>query len=186
MTTQHERREAVAATGDPETWTDPETRTDSPTPAGTVPSQTNEGRLPTNEGLTLTNETPSAAEASDRGTPAVEPVAIPDTPSARAESGASRSATAPAADESLFAAGELSEFRYRWDDVQSAFVDDPRTCVERADTLVTEVVDRLSAGFSQTRSQLEGQWSRGEEASTEDLRLALKRYREFFQRLLAV
>jgi hypothetical protein len=70
--------------------------------------------------------------------------------------------------------------------VQAAFVDDPRDCVQKADVLVSDVVDRLTAGFSQARSQLEEQWSRGEQVSTEDLRIALQRYRDFFERLLAV
>jgi hypothetical protein len=86
----------------------------------------------------------------------------------------------------LFADGELSGLRSRWTDVQSAFVDDPRDCVQKADGLVADVVDKLSAGFSEARSRLEEQWDRGEEVSTEDLRIALKRYREFFERLLAV
>ena len=51
---------------------------------------------------------------------------------------------------------------------------------------MSDVVDQLTTGFSEVRSRLEAQWARGEEASTEDLRLALKRYREFFERLLAV
>jgi hypothetical protein len=88
-------------------------------------------------------------------------------------------------DESLF--GDLlSGLRSRWDDVQASFVDDPRQCVQKADRLVSDVVDRLTAGFAQARSRLEQQWDRGEEASTEDLRQALKRYREFFHRLLSV
>jgi hypothetical protein len=86
----------------------------------------------------------------------------------------------------LFADGELNEMRSRWTEVQSAFVDDPRDCVQKADGLVADVVDKLTAGFSGARAQLEEQWARGEEASTEDLRIALKRYREFFERLLAV
>ena len=86
---------------------------------------------------------------------------------------------------SLFA-DDTSGLRSRWDDVQAAFVDDPKECVQKADTLVAEVVEQLTNGFSEARSRLEAQWSRGEEASTEDLRLALKRYREFFQRLLSV
>ena len=85
----------------------------------------------------------------------------------------------------LFAA-DTSGLRSRWDDIQAAFVDDPADCVQKADTLVTEVVEQLTAAFSEARSRLEAQWARGEQASTEDLRLALKRYREFFQRLLAV
>ena len=70
--------------------------------------------------------------------------------------------------------------------MQAAFVDDPRQCVQKADHLVSDVVERLTAGFSEARTQLEEQWSRGQEASTEELRVALKRYREFFQRLLSV
>jgi hypothetical protein len=89
-------------------------------------------------------------------------------------------------DQALFSDGELSDFHSRWTDVQAAFVDDPRDCVQKADGLVSDVVDRLTAGFANARSGLEEQWSRGEEASTEDLRIALQRYRDFFERLLAV
>jgi hypothetical protein len=70
--------------------------------------------------------------------------------------------------------------------VQAGFVDDPKECVHKADGLVSDVVGRLATGFTETRSRLEEQWARGEEASTEDLRLALRRYRDFFERLLAV
>ena len=86
----------------------------------------------------------------------------------------------------LFGDHELSQFHSRWTEVQAAFVDDPRDCVQKADGLVADVVDKLTAGFGQARSRLEEQWSRGEEVSTEDLRIALKRYRDFFERLLAV
>jgi hypothetical protein len=64
-------------------------------------------------------------------------------------------------------------------------VDDPKECVQKADALVSDVVQQLTDSFSDARSRLEAQWARGEEASTEDLRQALKRYREFFERLLA-
>ena len=89
-------------------------------------------------------------------------------------------------DTELFATADLEEFRGKWDGVQAGFVDDPKRCVEQADGLVSAVVEQLSRGFGETRSRLEQQWSRGEDASTEDLRVALKRYREFFDRLLAV
>ena len=92
----------------------------------------------------------------------------------------------PSTDKSLFADADLSRLRSRWNDVQAAFVDDPKKCVQEADALVAEVVEQLTTGFSAVRSRLEAQWARGEEASTEDLRLSLKRYREFFQRLLSV
>ncbi|MDF2825347.1 MAG: hypothetical protein K0R68_2755 [Mycobacterium sp.] len=90
------------------------------------------------------------------------------------------------AGDALFGEQDLSELRARWNDVQAAFVDDPRACVQQADGLVSTAVEQLTANFSHTRSRLEEQWSRGEEASTEDLRVALKRYRDFFDRLLAV
>ncbi|WP_370464866.1 hypothetical protein [Mycolicibacterium sp. P1-18] len=86
----------------------------------------------------------------------------------------------------LFADDEMVGLRARWDSVQASFVDDPKECVQKADGLVSDVVDQLTSSFSHARSRLEEQWARGEEASTEDLRIALKRYREFFDRLLAV
>ena len=98
----------------------------------------------------------------------------------------STAGTEPSSDKSLFADTDLPRLRSRWDDVQAAFVDDPKKCVQQADALVAEVVEQLTTGFSAARSRLEAQWARGEEASTEDLRLSLKRYREFFQRLLSV
>jgi hypothetical protein len=65
-------------------------------------------------------------------------------------------------------------------------VDEPRRTVEQADELVAEVMKRLAEGFAAERERLEQQWGRGEDVSTEDLRLALQRYRSFFQRLLDV
>jgi hypothetical protein len=104
------------------------------------------------------------------------------------ESGAATAAAQPSGqvDQTLFGDRELSDFHSRWTEVQSAFVDDPRDCVQKADGLVADVVDKLTAGFAQARSGLEEQWSRGEQVSTEDLRIALQRYRDFFERLLAV
>jgi hypothetical protein len=92
----------------------------------------------------------------------------------------------PSSETSLFADGDLAGLRARWDSVQAGFVDDPRDCVHEADALVSDVVGQLTTGFTRARSRLEDQWGRGEEASTEDLRVTLKRYREFFERLLAV
>ncbi len=87
---------------------------------------------------------------------------------------------------SLFAEADLTGLRARWTDVQAGFVDDPRKCVQMADGLVADVVQQLTNGFSDARSDLEEQWARGEDVSTEDLRQALKRYRQFFERMLAV
>jgi hypothetical protein len=92
----------------------------------------------------------------------------------------------PPTSPSLFADTDLLGLRSRWDNVQAAFVDNPEECVKRADTLVAEVVDQLTTGFADARARLEAQWARGEKGSTEDLRIALKRYRDFFRRLLSV
>jgi len=69
--------------------------------------------------------------------------------------------------------------------IQTGFVDQPRRTVEQADELVAEVMQRLADGFAAERERLEEQWGRGEDVSTEDLRIALQRYRSFFQRLLS-
>lgn len=85
----------------------------------------------------------------------------------------------------LFPQDELQNFRSRWDQVQTSFVDEPRAAVEQADGLVANVVKRIAEQYATEREQLEGQWDRGENINTEDLRQALKRYRAFFDRLLA-
>jgi hypothetical protein len=84
----------------------------------------------------------------------------------------------------LFPEDELHNFRTQWDQVQTSFVDEPRRAVEQADSLVVNVVKRIAEQFSTERAQLEKQWDRGDNVSTEDLRQALRRYRSFFDRLL--
>jgi hypothetical protein len=84
----------------------------------------------------------------------------------------------------LFPDDELRNFRARWDQVQTSFVDEPRQSVEQADSLVANVVKRIAEQFSTERAQLEKQWDSGDNVSTEDLRQALRRYRSFFDRLL--
>jgi len=86
----------------------------------------------------------------------------------------------------LLVADETHTFRSHWDSIQTGFVDEPRRSVEQADSLVAEVMKRLAETFAEERSKLEGQWSRGDNVSTEDLRLALQRYRSFFDRLLSM
>lgn len=86
----------------------------------------------------------------------------------------------------LFPNNELEELRNRWNGVQAAFVDEPRHAVEQADSLVASAMKRLAEVFAEERSRLEGQWDRGDNVSTEDLRLALQRYRSFFHRLLSI
>jgi hypothetical protein len=84
----------------------------------------------------------------------------------------------------LFSESEMGEFRSRWSNIQTGFVDEPRRTVEDADKLVASVMQRLAEGFANERSGLEKQWDQGDNVSTEDLRVALQRYRSFFDRLL--
>ena len=84
----------------------------------------------------------------------------------------------------LFSESEMGDFRSQWSKVQTGFVDEPRRTVEDADKLVAAVMQRLAEGFANERSGLEKEWDRGVKVSTEDLRVALQRYRSFFDRLL--
>jgi hypothetical protein len=87
----------------------------------------------------------------------------------------------------LFIEQEAQNFRGRWNEIQSEFVDEPKRSVEKADQLVAETITRLAEVFAAERDKLEHEWSRGEDrVSTEDLRIALRRYRSFFDRLLSV
>jgi len=88
--------------------------------------------------------------------------------------------------EPLFADEETSRLRADWDSVQASFVDEPRQAVEAADRLVASAIKRMAEIFADEKAQLEGQWDRGDDVSTEDLRQALRRYRSFFGRVLSV
>lgn len=85
----------------------------------------------------------------------------------------------------LLSPQETGDLRTQWDIIQTGFVDEPRHAVEQADQLVAQALDRLTATFRAERTRLEAEWDRTGDVSTEDLRIALQRYRAFFQRLLA-
>ncbi len=80
---------------------------------------------------------------------------------------------------------EMQRIPEQWKDIQAEFVDAPRKAVQDADGLVAELTQRLTETFATEREQLESQWAGGEDISTEDLRWSLRRYRSFFERLLA-
>jgi hypothetical protein len=88
-------------------------------------------------------------------------------------------------DVALLPHDEGAGYQFRWQELQTGFVDEPRRTVEQADELVAQVMQRLADSFASERERLEGQWGRGEDVSTEDLRVALQRYRAFFRRLLS-
>jgi hypothetical protein len=86
----------------------------------------------------------------------------------------------------LLATGEAQELRSRWEKIQTGFVDEPRKSVQEADALVAQTTKQLAESFSRERAKLEQEWGRGDNVSTENLRIALRRYRAFFDRLLAM
>jgi hypothetical protein len=135
-----------------------------------------EGGLASRAPIPMPAEFPSGSEYVSGPVGEEAPAGFPAT----ASSSAVRTAGA------LFPSDELQSFRTRWDSVQTSFVDEPRQAVEEADSLVANVVKRLEEQFSADRQRLELQWEGGGEASTEDLRQALKRYRSLFERLLSV
>jgi hypothetical protein len=122
--------------------------------------------------------------------------ARPESPNV--SQGAATTATVPSAATQSSTSGEtrgdeaqllpvdvLQEFRVSWERIQTGFVDQPRESVQSAHDLVGQLVERLSQSFARQRDGLEGTWSRGADVSTEDLRVALQRYRSFFDRLLS-
>ena len=86
---------------------------------------------------------------------------------------------------SLLEDGELRGITMRWKDIQAEFVDEPQKAVQEADALVAELMQRLAVMFATERAELENRWAGGDQVSTEDLRQGLRRYRSFFERLLA-
>ncbi len=117
-----------------------------------------------------------------------------ETSELRTEEKPSRTGTAAIApvpnnqsgDSNLLDEPDAESFRQRWKRCQTTFVDEPRASVQSADELVAEVMQTVAARFVATRESLESHWDSGDNVSTEDLRLALQKYREFFNRLLAV
>jgi hypothetical protein len=86
----------------------------------------------------------------------------------------------------LFGDQTERELRTHWQEIQTGFVDEPRQAVEQADQLVAKLMQQLAQSFSDQRNNLERQWDQAEKISTEDLRIALRRYRSFFERLLSI
>jgi hypothetical protein len=123
---------------------------------------------------------PAPAASGPMGTSPGEPGPAGTGPAAN------EPAAAPAHEHGpLLPAGQTEGYRARWTDVQTGFVDAPRQAVEQADRLVAELMQHLATTFADERGRLEGQWDRGDDVPTDDLRTAFQRYRSFFERLLA-
>ncbi|HVG26192.1 MAG TPA: hypothetical protein VM865_01205 [Acidobacteriaceae bacterium] len=130
----------------------------------------------------------AAVSATDRdpGFPDIRPEPVAPAANTNTAAGTSNlSGNQPGSHPALFPEAELRDLRGRWDQAQSSFVDEPRQAVQQADALVAATVKRIAEQFADERAQLEQQWDRGDNVSTEDLRQALKRYRSFFDRLLS-
>lgn len=125
---------------------------------------------------------PDAAIPTERG----ETMSAPRPAAATPTTDTTQTAQSASGEDAQLLPGDvLQEFRVSWERIQTGFVDQPRESVQRAHDLVDELVDRLSQSFARQRDGLEGTWSRGADVSTEDLRVALQRYRSFFDRLLS-
>jgi hypothetical protein len=139
--------------------------------------KTDENRLSTSDIVAATGARPPEGAAMDR------PGASSDA--GRPAQPADNSAATAHKSVALLAEAEAQQLRSRWAEVQTGFVDEPRQAVQQADELVAEIIKKLAQTFAAERAQLEGQWTGGGDVSTEDLRLALQRYRSFFDRLLS-
>jgi hypothetical protein len=128
-----------------------------------------------------------ALDSEDRATSSQEPLHAPAEQSVPAQQdapgGDPGAGDRPRAQ--LLEDNELQSLLVQWKDIQAEFVDEPRKAVQAADALVAELMQRLAQMFASERAQLESRWSGGEDVSTEDLRRGLRRYRSFFERLLA-
>jgi hypothetical protein len=120
-----------------------------------------------------------ASGQADRTTPDTGSRSTPDT------GNGARAAAGPAARARLLDDGELQTLTARWKDIQAEFVEEPTTAVRQADALVAELMQRLAVMFAAERTDLENRWAGDDEVTTEDLRQGLRRYRSFFERLLA-
>ena len=162
----------------------PANTTDRATSAATQPRRDfpNAGEHHEGEG-SHRDTSPEVLERTEEGT--VHPQHHDDDVRS-ADRNASMTSTATSRSEGpLLGEQESGKFRERWEECQRSFVDEPRDSVKQADELVAEVMQKLARQFAETRSGLERQWDRGSDVSTEDLRVALQRYRDFFNRLLA-
>lgn len=134
--------------------------------------------------MTESDRNLSTADIAQGQTDEATELADADQPVERQAAATTTSEGGPAQLEPLLGQEDAQDFRSRWESIQTAFVDSPQQAVEDADGLVAELMQRLAQTFTQERESLEAQWSRGDDVSTEDLRVGLQRYRSFFERLL--
>lgn len=145
-----------------------------------APLERDAGRRSEEQPPSFPGEAPGATPEADAapeaaGSDSGEPRPVSDAPEVSAQEEVPQ----------LLTSQDEEGFRTRWQEIQNRFVDDPREAVHEADGLVADVMQTLATTFSQHKQELEGQWSQGGEADTENLRMALRKYRSFFNRLLS-
>ena len=165
------------------------------TEPGTPPSPDTEVDRPS-EGLSTADlaDVGSATQATTTDVSGTETTAPPEqglepqflAPAPTADQPARPSQTKEETAAPLFAADAAESFRSRWQDIQTSFIDEPTRAVEQADSLVAEIMQQLAKTFAAERAHLEEQGAHGKDISTEDLRMALRHYRSFFDRLLSI
>jgi hypothetical protein len=114
------------------------------------------------------------------------PAPPPDPPALAAPPDQPAPAPQDVRPEEFFPPERREQLKGTWLGIQSAFIDEPRRAVQSADGLVKEILGAVSQKFESARHSLEVEWNRGEQASTEALRIALQRYRALFDRLLSL
>jgi hypothetical protein len=164
----------------PSTTDDPRFDREDPAAETTAPQATRD----TMADPVIGTDNATTAEPVDAERVDAEPVGTERATTERTAEPA-RTTTSARTDDAAPLVDDSEGFQSRWEEIQVRFVDEPRGAVEDADALVATVMQRLAEGFAQERERLEAQWGRGEDISTEDLRVSLQRYRSFFQRLLA-
>jgi hypothetical protein len=175
---------------DADSTQDHELTTEQIASAGTAPAQ-QDGPAPAGRlGYEDDDAAPFAAEHAASGQAGDDaPYASHDAPYAGDDApyagNGARVAADPGQRASLLEDGELQGITARWKDIQAEFVEEPTEAVRQADELVAELMQRLAAMFTAERAELENRLAGGNEVSTEDLRQGLRRYRSFFERLLA-
>ena len=127
---------------------------------------------------------PPVAESAYPGSEKPGSVRDSEVRNSRQQAVSSGTATNDGGETSLLSSSDLSDLRSQWSNIQAEFVDEPRRSVQQADQLVATAIQRLAEGFANERGRLEKQWDSGDQVSTEELRVALQRYRAFFGRLL--
>ena len=116
-----------------------------------------------------------------------KPMSTADIASQMSEhSGGAAQAREPEGFAPLLARDLTDRMQASWTNIQAGFVDEPRRAVQQADELVASAIKQLAETFARERERLESQWDRDGDVSTEDLRVAMTRYRSFFHRLLSM